>query len=144
PVWSSDGQWIYFARGLDPTDAMDVWRVRPSGESLEQLTEHATAVNFMAPLNTRTLLYVARAEDRSGPWLWALDVERRVTRRVSAGLERYQSVAASANGRRLVATVIATSTAALWSVPILNRVAEAQDVTPYPRPAARALAPRFR
>ena len=31
PVWSPDGQWIYFARGLDPTEAMDVWRVRPSG-----------------------------------------------------------------------------------------------------------------
>ena len=70
PVWSPDGQWIYFAHGLEPTDAMDVWRVRPSGQSPERLTEHRTAVNFMAPLDTRTLLYVARAEDRSGPWLW--------------------------------------------------------------------------
>ena len=34
-------------------------------------------MNFLAPLDTRTLLYVARAEDRSGPWLWALDVERK-------------------------------------------------------------------
>ena len=76
PVWSSDSQWIYFARGLEPTDTKDVWRVRPSGESLEQLTERGNAVNFMAPLDTRTLLYVARAEDRSGPWLWVLDVER--------------------------------------------------------------------
>ena len=32
----------------------------------------------MAPLDARTLLYVARAEDRSGPWLWALDVESKV------------------------------------------------------------------
>ncbi len=31
PVWSPDGQWVYFVRGTDPTDAMDVWRVRPSG-----------------------------------------------------------------------------------------------------------------
>jgi Tol biopolymer transport system component len=119
PVWSSDGQWNYFARGLEPTDAMDVWRVRPSGESLEQLTERGTAVNFMAPLDTRTLLYVARAEDRSGPWLWALDVERKVTRRVSSGLGQYTSVSASRDGRRVVATV-ANPTSSLWLVPLLT------------------------
>jgi Tol biopolymer transport system component len=142
PVWSSDGQWIYFARGLEPTDAMDVWRVRPSGESLEQLTEHGTAVSFLVPLNTRTLLYVARAEDRSGPWLWALDVERRVTRRVSSGLGQYTSVSASRDGRRVVATV-ANPTASLWRVPLLDRQAEDRDVQSYPLPTARALAPRF-
>ena len=142
PVWSSDGQWIYFARGLDPTDEMDVWRVRPSGESPERLTERGTAVNFMAPLDTRTLLYVARAEDRSGPWLWALDVERKVTRRVSSGLGQYTSVSASRDGRRVVATV-ANPTASLWRVPLLDRQAEDRDVQPYPLPTARALAPRF-
>ena len=36
PVWSPDGQWIYFVHGSDPTDEMDVWRVRPSGGSPEQ------------------------------------------------------------------------------------------------------------
>jgi Tol biopolymer transport system component len=142
PVWSSDGQWIYFARGLDPTDEMDVWRVRPSGESLERLTERGTAVNFLAPLDTRTLLYVARAEDRSGPWLWALDVERKVTRRVNSGLGQYLSVSASRDGRRVVATV-ANPTASLWRVPLLARQAEDRDVQPYPLPTARALAPRF-
>ena len=33
PVWSPDGQWIYFARGLEPQDEteMDVWRfARPA------------------------------------------------------------------------------------------------------------------
>ncbi len=142
PVWSPDGQWIYFAHGLEPTDAMDVWRVRPSGESAERLTEHGTAVNFMAPLDTRTLLYVARAEDRSGPWLWALDVERKVTRRVSTGLGQYTSVSASRDGRRVVATV-ANPTASLWHVPLLDRQANDRDVHPYPVPTARALAPRF-
>ncbi len=33
---------------------MDVWRVRPSGGAPERLTEHGTAVNFLAPLDTRT------------------------------------------------------------------------------------------
>jgi Tol biopolymer transport system component len=142
PVWSSDGQWIYFARGLDPTDAMDVWRVRPSGETLERLTEHGTAVNFMAPLDTRTLLYVGRAADRSGPWLWSLDVERKVSRRVNSGLGQYTSVSASRDGRRVVATV-ANPTASLWRVPLLDRQAEDRDVQPYTLPTARALAPRF-
>src|SRR4030095_14908844 len=91
PVWSSDGQWIYFARGLEPTDAMDVWRVRPSGESLERLTQDGLGGKHLAPLDTRTLLYVGRAEDRSGPWLWALDVNRKVTHRLSTGVGQYTS-----------------------------------------------------
>ncbi len=96
----------------------------------------------MTPIDARTVLYVAPDADRSGPWLWALDVERKATRRVSIGLERYLSIAASADGRRLVASV-GTSTAALWSVPILDGLAEERDVQPYPLPTARALAPRF-
>ena len=89
PVWSPDGQWIYFVHGPEPTGEMDVWRMRPSGESPEQLTHQNAPVNFLVPLDSRTLLYVARAEDWSGPWLWALDVESKVTRRVTAGLEQY-------------------------------------------------------
>ena len=121
---------------------MDVWRIRPSGGSPEQLTERSTAVNFLAPLDARTLLYVARAEDWSGPWLWALDVERKVTRRAASGLGQYTSVSASRDGRRVVATV-ANPTASLWRVPLLDRPAEDRDVQPYPLPTPRALAPRF-
>src|SRR5206468_11274168 len=97
PAWSPDSQWIYFGRGPEPQDEMmiDVWRIRPSGGSPERLTEQHLAVNFLAPLNPRTLLYVAREEDRSGPWLWAFDVERRVSRRVSSGVDQYTSVSAS-------------------------------------------------
>ena len=121
---------------------MDVWRIRPSGGSPEQLTERGTAVNFLAPLDSRTLLYVAREEDRSGPWLWALDVERKVTRRAASGLGQYTSVSASRDGRRVVATV-ANPTSSLWRVPLLDRQAEDRDVQPYPLPTPRALAPRF-
>ena len=142
PVWSPDGQWIYLARGEEPTDSMDVWRVRPTGGSPERLTERGTAVNFMAPIDTRTLLFVARAEDRSGPWLWALDVERKVTRRVSSGLGQYTSVSASRDGRRIAATV-ANPTASLWRVPLLDRQVEDRDVQPVVLPTARALAPRI-
>jgi Tol biopolymer transport system component len=142
PIWSVDGQWIYYARGTEPTDTMDVWRVRPSGETPERLTEGGTAVNFLAPIDERTVLYTALAEDRSGPWLWAVDADRKASRRVSSGLGQYTSVSASRDGRRIVATV-ANPTVNLWRVPLLDRQAEDVDVQPYPLPTTRGFAPRF-
>jgi Tol biopolymer transport system component len=142
PIWSPDGEWIYFVHGTDATGEMDVWRMQPSGKFPEQLTHQHAPVNFLALLNSRTLLYVARAEDWSGPWLWGLDVETKVARRVTAGLERYSSVSASRDGSRVVATV-ANPTASLWRVPLLDRLVEDQDAQPYPVPTERALAPRF-
>jgi WD40 repeat protein len=88
------------------------------------------------------VFYVARDDDGSGPWLWAFDLKRKDSRRASVGLEQYTSVEASADGRKLVAT-ISNSVASLWSVPILNRLAEEQDVKPFTVPTRRALAPRF-
>jgi Tol biopolymer transport system component len=142
PVWSPDGEWIYFVQGSDPTGKMDVWRVHPTGASLERMTQLNVGPNFLAPLDTRTLLYVARADDRSGPWLWALDLDRKVTRRVLSGLEHYTSVSASHDGRRVVATVT-NPTASLWRVPLLDGSVTESDVQPYPVPTVRALAPRF-
>jgi Tol biopolymer transport system component len=142
PVWSLDGRWIYFAQGRPDALEMDLYRIAPAGGAPERLTEHNGDVAYPAPIDPRTLIYVARDEDRSGPWLWSLDVERKVTRRATFGLEKYTSVSASADGRHLVATV-ANPTATLWSVPILDRIAEERDVKPFPVPAVRAWAPRF-
>jgi Tol biopolymer transport system component len=146
PVWSVDDQWLYFVHGfqhqLNWTDDMDVWRLRPAGGSPDRLTRQNTAVTFLAPIDRRTVLYVARAPDGSGPWLWAVDTGTKVTRRVSSGLEQYTSVASSRDGRRIVATLI-TSTSNLWTVPILDRPAEDRDVELYHVPTMRALAPRF-
>jgi len=142
PVWSPDGEWIYFSHGLDPTVRMDIWRVRPSGGAPERITNENAAVTFLTPLDARTLLFVGRLSDRQGPWLWALDVENKVTRRLSWGLEQYTTVAASRDGRRVVAT-IANPTVTLWRVPLLDRPAEDRDAQPYAVPTTRALAPRF-
>ena len=143
-AWSADDRWIYFACGFQSVADLKLCRIPSSGETAtpERLSDQANDVSYLTPIDERTVLYIAPDEDKSGPWLWALDVERRETHRVSTGLERYLSVAASANGRRLVATVVTQSTAGLWSVPILDRGAEARDVQGFP-PTGRALAPRF-
>jgi serine/threonine protein kinase/Tol biopolymer transport system component len=142
PAFSTDGRWIYYTRWSHSVTDADIWRIPATGGAREQLTELHTDVRYLTPIDIHTVLFVAPDYDRSGPWLWALDVDRHVTTRVSIGLDRYLSVAASANGRRLVATV-AKSTAGLWSVPILDRLVEERDVTPVPLSTARGLAPRF-
>jgi serine/threonine protein kinase/roadblock/LC7 domain-containing protein len=140
PIWSTDGTWIYFVRGVQPTSQMDVWRVRAQGGSPERLTTQRAAINFLAALDPHRLLYVARAEDRSGPWLWILDADTRVTRRVSSGLEEYTSLSASRDGRRLVAT-IARPSSTLWSVSIDAQAGD-DSVERYPITTPRAMAPR--
>jgi eukaryotic-like serine/threonine-protein kinase len=142
PAWSPDGRWIYYVGGSPIAADQDLWRIAPEGGQPQRLTHHESFVAYPAPIDPRTVLYVARDRDGSGPWLWALDVDHKVTQRVSFGLEQYISVAASADGRRLAATV-ANPTASLWCVPLGDRPAEERDVKSFPVPTVRALAPRF-
>jgi Tol biopolymer transport system component len=141
-VWSPDGRWIIFVRGRPATREMDLWRIPVEGGTTEQLTFIKRDIAFPTPIDARTLLFVGSDESGTGPWLYTLDLQTRVIRRASSGLERYASVAASADGRRLVATVVDSRTT-LWSVPILDRVVSEQDAMPVALPTARALAPRF-
>jgi Tol biopolymer transport system component len=143
PVWSPDGAWIFFMKGSPATGEMDMWRIAPGGGTPERMTRHNAGVGYPSPIDARTVVYVGRDADGSGPWLWALDTKRKVTRRVSFGLEKYTSLSASADGRRLAATVTNPS-ASLWSLPILDRAAGEGDAKPFPVPMVRALAPRFR
>jgi serine/threonine protein kinase len=141
-AWSPDGRWIYFARGVQDTGQLDLWRIAAGGGPPERLTDHNAYVAFPTPIDDRTVLYVAQDHDGAGPWLWSLDPNSRVTRRVAFGTEQYLSIASSADHRRLVASV-ANPSASLWTVPILNRVAGDEDVKPLVLPTVRALAPRF-
>jgi len=142
PTWSPDGRWIYFVHGTPATKDMDLWRIDPAGRNPERLTHRNTDIKYPTPSGKNTVFYVARDGDGSGPWLWAFDLKRRDSRRASVGLEQYTSVQASADGRKLVAT-ISNPVAGLWTVPILDRVAEEGDVKPFTVPTVRALAPRF-
>jgi hypothetical protein len=67
-----------------------------------------------------------------------------VPRRLSLGVDQYTSVAASRDGRRIVAT-IANPTGSLWRVPLLPQPAVDADAQPFvlPLPMGRTLAPRF-
>jgi Tol biopolymer transport system component len=142
PVWSKDGRWIYFVRGRPATREMDLWRISSEGGEPEQLTHLNTDIVYPTPIDDQTLLFVAPNEDGAGPWLWAFDVETRSLRRVSSGLEQYTAVAATADGRRLAASVV-NAQVDLWSVPITTRIVEEQDVKAFSLPTVRAHAPRF-
>ncbi len=141
-VWSTDGRWIYFVSGNDPNSEMDLWRIAVTGGQPERLTQFNRYIGYPTPIDARTVLYVGTDQDSSGPWLWALDVERNVARRVIPGLERYFSIAAASGGRRLIAAV-GNPVTNLWTVPIRATLAEERDVKAYSVPTARALMPRF-
>ena len=74
-------------------------------QGLERITFHDSRVSHPVLLDEHTLVYLASDPQGSGPWLYALNVEQRVPHRISFGLERYTSLAASDGGTRLVATV---------------------------------------
>ena len=142
PVWSPDGRFIYFARGITSTYDMDIWRVPSGGGPIERLTNHHARVAYPAFLDERRLIYSVSRPDGTGSGLYAVDVDRRVPHAVSFGLEEYLSISASADGRRLAATV-ANPTTQIWTVPITDQVADERAASRFSIPAVRAVAPRF-
>jgi Tol biopolymer transport system component len=140
-VWSPDDAYIYFARGVPP-DAWDIWRIRPSGADLERITHHNSRVSHPVLLNPQTLLYLATDADGSGPWLYALDLRERIPHRLSLGLERYTSLAASADGQRLLATV-AVAQSSLWSVSLTDQPAGTAEATRLLPESSGGVSPRL-
>jgi len=69
-------------------------------------------------------MYLASDADGSGPWLYSMDTERRIAHKLGSGLDRYTSLAASADGRRLVATQ-ASPKRTLWRLRLENSPGEA-------------------
>jgi len=122
PSWAPDMAFLYFVQGALP-DKLDIWRIRPSGGTPERITSHSGRVSYPVLLDRRTLMYLASDAEGSGPWLYSMDVERRIPHRLTYGLDRYTSLAASADGRRLVVTV-ADPKRTLWRLPIGDSPAE--------------------
>ncbi len=139
-VWAPGDDYIYFVRGVPP-DHTDIWRMAPDGTDLERITFHDARVLYPTFIDARTLLYLATAEDGSGPWLYTLDVERRVPRRVSFGVERYASLAASADRRRLVVTV-EHGRSSLWRMPIGEGISAEAAAQRIDLPTTGGISPR--
>jgi Tol biopolymer transport system component len=140
-TWSPDGSFIYFVQGDVPDGPQDIWRIAPDGGSPERITFHESRVSHTTFLDRSTLLYLASSADGKGPWIYGLDVERRVPHRLSSGVERYTSLAGSADGRRLVATAATHSRASLWRVPVSGSPAQASDARKIALPTAQGRSP---
>jgi dipeptidyl aminopeptidase/acylaminoacyl peptidase len=143
PKWSPDGRWIYMARGWVTYREFDIWRARPDGTSLERLTSGRPLAGYPTPLDDNTLLHVGLDDAGGGPWLWEVDLATKVSRHARDGPNRYSSISASRDGRRLVATTV-NRRASLWTVPILEGEASDVDVSAHQLSIDRALAPRVR
>ncbi len=116
PLWAPDAAFIYQVRGALP-DKLDIWRITPAGGTTQRITSHGGVVSHPALLDRRTLLYLATDAEGAGPQLYSVDVERRISHKLTSGPERFTSLAASADGRRLVATR-ASPTRSLWRLPV--------------------------
>ncbi|HET6413789.1 MAG TPA: protein kinase, partial [Anaeromyxobacter sp.] len=140
-LWSPDQAFIYFVQGALP-DRLDLWRIRPTGGVPERVTHHNALVSHPVFLDARTLLYLASDPDGSGPSIYSLDVEEGVPHRVTSGLDRYTSLAASADGRRVVATMASPKTT-LWRVPLAGTQAPISAARRIPLTTGTATSPRL-
>ncbi|HEX4228307.1 MAG TPA: hypothetical protein VHZ07_06535 [Bryobacteraceae bacterium] len=119
PLWAPDMAFIYFVQGSFLPDKLDIWRIPSASGNPERITSHNGRVSHPVLLDRRTLMYLASDPDGSGPWLYGMDVERRIPHRLTSGLDRYTSLAASASGRRLVLT-LASPKRTLWRLQIAD------------------------
>jgi Tol biopolymer transport system component len=141
PLWSSDMAFIYFVQG-SPPDKLDIWRITPGGGTPDRITAHSGRVTHPVLLDRRTLLYLATDSDGSGPWIYSVDVERRIPHRLTPGPDRYTSLAASADGRRLVVTVASPKTT-LWRLPIADSPAEVSAAARISLTSSTGFSPRL-
>lgn len=143
PIWSPDGKLIYFVCG-QPPDKWDIWRIAAEGGQPERITMLNTRVSHPLFLDPSTLAYLATDQEGEGPWLYALDLRRRTApaHRLTSGIERYTSVAASADAMRLVVTVAAPKST-LWRLPFSDSAHDPAPMTRLPLDSAHAAAPRL-
>jgi Tol biopolymer transport system component len=141
PLWAPDSAFIYFVQGSLP-DKLDIWRIAPAGGTPEQITSQVDRVTYPVVLDRRTLVYLTNDPDGSGPWLYSVDVERRIPHRLTSGLDRYTSLAASADGHRLVATVASPKTT-FWRLRIGDSPSEMPEAVRISLTTSTGFSPRL-
>ena len=112
------------------------------GGPAERITSHNGRVTHPVFLDRRTLLYLASDKDGSGPWLYSIDIERRIPHRLSSGIDSYVSLAASADGRRLVAT-LASPKRTLWRLSLSDSSANSSALEPIALNTGTGFSPRL-
>jgi Tol biopolymer transport system component len=122
PLWSRDASFIYFVEGALP-DNLDIWRIPATGGATQRITLHGSTVSHPVLLDRQTLLYLSTDSDGSGPFLYSVNVDRRIPHALTSGLDRYTSLAASSDGRRLVAT-LASPKKTLWRLRLPESLTE--------------------
>jgi WD40 repeat protein len=93
-------------------------------------------------LDRQTLLYLAADPDGSGPWLYGMNVERRIPHRLTSSPDRYTSLAASGDRHRLVLT-LAHATSTLWSLQAPDSLATVSAPNPISLTTSSGFSPRF-
>jgi Tol biopolymer transport system component len=141
PLWSPDMAFIYFVMGSLP-DKLDIWRISAGGGTPQRITSQVARVTYPVLLNRRTLLYLANDPDGSGPWIYSLDTQRHISHRLTPGIDRYTSLAASADGRRLVATVASPKTT-LWRLQLADSPTELSAPVPISLTTSAGSSPRL-
>jgi len=141
PLWAPDAAFIYFVQGSLP-DKLDIWRITPAGGTPERITSHHGRVSHPVLLDRRTLMYLASDPDGSGPWLYSMDVERRIPHRLSSSLDRYTSLASSADGGRLV-VALASPKRTLWHLRLADSPAEVLAAARIPLTSNIGFSPRL-
>ncbi len=141
PLWSPDTAFIYFVHGSLP-DKLDIWRISSRGGTPERITSHNARVSHPVLLNRRMLMYLASDPDGSGPWLYSIDVERRIPHRLTSGPDLYTSLSASADGHRLVVTLTSPKRT-LWSMRIPDSSTEVSEPVPISLTTSTAFSPRL-
>ncbi|HKW63318.1 MAG TPA: hypothetical protein VJN89_12285 [Candidatus Acidoferrum sp.] len=141
PLWAPDAAYLYFVQGALP-DKLDIWRISAAGGIPQRITWHNGRVTYPVLLDRRTLLYLASDPDGSGPWLYSVDVERRLPHRLTSGPDRYTSLAASANGRRLTLT-LASPKRTLWRLPVRDSLLDGSTAARISLTPSNGFSPRL-
>jgi hypothetical protein len=87
-------------------------------------------------------MYLACDPDGSGPWLYSIDVERRIPHRLMFGPDAYTSLAATADGKQLVVTC-ANPKRTLWRLRIGDSNGGFSDPTRIAMEPPAAFSPRL-
>jgi Tol biopolymer transport system component len=140
PLWSPDSTFIYFVVGAIP-DKLDISRIKSTGGDAERITSLGRQISFPVFVDRHTLLYLAKDSDGAGPWLYGMDIDRRVPHRLGSGRDRYTSLAASADGRRLLLTV-ASPKRSLWRFRIPALLTETSVPVEVPLTSNTGFSPR--